>query len=58
MENKRLEEDIALNNQDDEQLAGYNCPVCGYPVVIEMGLELCYCCGWHEGMENEGYYDE
>lgn len=50
MTNKRLQADIAENqailNEDDEQLAGYNCPVCGYPVVIEMGLELCYSCGW------------
>lgn len=50
MTNKRLQADIA-ENQDDEELAGYNCPVCGYPVVIEMGLELCYCCGWSKDEE-------
>lgn len=30
----------------DEQLAGYACPICGYPIVIEYGLEVCYQCGW------------
>lgn len=43
-------------NEDDEELAGYNCPVCGYPVVMEMGCEVCYRCGWSK--EEEGYYDE
>ena len=68
MINKRLEADIA-ENQDcgseldsscsaDEELAGYNCPRCGYPVVIEMGLELCYGCGWSKNEEETGYYDE
>jgi competence CoiA-like predicted nuclease len=44
--------------EESEQLAGYNCPVCGYPVVVEMGLELCYHCGWSKGEEHEGYYEE
>lgn len=57
MINKRLEADIA-ENQDDEELAGYSCPRCGYPVVIEMGFELCYCCGWSKDEEETGYYDE
>lgn len=68
MINKRLEADIA-ENQDcenelnssaptDEELAGYNCPRCGYPVAIEMGFELCYCCGWSKDEEETGYYDE
>ena len=30
----------------DEQLAGYACPICGYPIVLEYGLEVCYQCGW------------
>ena len=30
---------------EEERLAGYNCPMCGYPVVIECGLELCFRCG-------------
>lgn len=55
--NKTLYADIA-ENQDDEGLAGYNCPRCGYPVVIEMGLELCYGCGWSKDEEETGYYDE
>ena len=47
-----------MTDRDDEQLAGYNCPRCGYPVVIEMGLELCYKCGWNRDELYEGYYDE
>lgn len=31
---------------EEEQLAGYGCPECGYPIVIESGLEVCYHCGW------------
>lgn len=62
MINKRLQADIAenqaINTEDDEELAGYNCPRCGYPVVIEMGLELCYSCGWSKDDEETGYYDE
>ena len=57
--NKTLYADIKQNQQeDDEELAGYNCPRCGYPVVIEMGLELCYGCGWSKEEEETGYYDE
>ena len=57
--NKTLYADIKQNQQEDnEQLAGYNCPRCGYPVVIEMGLELCYGCGWSKDEEETGYYDE
>lgn len=36
-----------------ESLTGENCPVCGYPLVIEEGLTVCYQCGWYEGMEEE-----
>lgn len=42
----------------DEELSGDNCPICGYPIVIEQGLEVCYRCGWFRGCEFEGYYDE
>ena len=57
--NKTLYADIKQNQQEDnEELAGYNCPRCGYPVVIEMGLELCYGCGWSKDEEETGYYDE
>lgn len=38
---------------EDEQLAGYACPVCGYPIVLESGLEVCYCCGWSKDEEEE-----
>lgn len=31
---------------EEEQLAGYNCPICGYPIVVEYGLDVCYLCGW------------
>lgn len=34
-----------------ESLTGDNCPVCGYPIVLEDGLEVCYCCGWYKGCE-------
>ena len=44
-------------DKEDEELAGYNCPNCGYPVVIEMGLEVCYKCGWNRDELYEGYYD-
>lgn len=30
----------------DEEITGDTCPVCGYPIVLEYGLEVCYCCGW------------
>lgn len=61
MKNKRLYSDIKENQQideDDEQLAGYNCPVCGYPIVFEGDFELCYRCGWAKDEEPEGYYEE
>jgi hypothetical protein len=45
-------------DNDNEQLAGYDCPMCGYPIVIEMGLELCYHCGCNKDEIYEGYYDE
>lgn len=44
--------------EDDEQLTGDVCPVCGYPTAIEFGLELCYHCGWSEGDEPIGWYEE
>ena len=50
MTNKQLQEDIGENRQlpedEDEHLTGNNCPRCGYPTVIEYGLEVCYHCGW------------
>ena len=39
--------------EDEEQLTGENCPVCGYPIVLEMGLEVCYNCGWSKEDINE-----
>ena len=42
-------EDTAL----DEELTGENCPVCGYPIVLEEGLELCYRCGWSSDLVEE-----
>ena len=55
MINKRLEADI---KEDDEEITGNNCPVCGYPTVREYGLEVCYHCGWSKDEEETGYYDE
>ena len=37
-----------------EELTEDTCPVCGYPIVLEEGLEVCYSCGWYRGMEEEG----
>ena len=55
--NKTLEADIK-EQEDDEEITGKNCPVCGYPTVREYGLEVCYHCGWSEDDEPEGYYEE
>lgn len=58
MTNKRLEADIAENKllADDETyeaLTNYTCPLCGYSIVNESGLDVCYSCGWYEGIEKE-----
>ena len=46
-------------NQDEEIITGKNCPCCGYPLVEEFGLAVCYNCGWsEEDKESEGYYEE
>jgi len=57
--NKTLFADIKENQQveDDEELAGYSCPRCGYPVVLEGEWELCYRCGWSKDEEESGYYE-
>lgn len=46
------------DNDDKEQITGNQCPICGYPTVLEYGLEVCYKCGWSEGDEPEGYFEE
>lgn len=38
---------------EDEQLTGENCPICGYPTVLEYGLEVCYKCGWSKDDEED-----
>lgn len=38
---------------DDEQITGDNCPECGYPTVLESGLEVCYKCGWYKDEAEE-----
>lgn len=58
MTNKRLEIDIAENRLlvDDEgyeAVTGYSCPICGYTIVTEAGLDVCYNCGWYEGINEE-----
>lgn len=35
-------------DNEEEILSGYNCPICGYPIVQEDGLDVCYNCGWSE----------
>lgn len=57
MEQKQ-EQSVFTTTDEDEELTGNNCPVCGYPTVYEYGLEVCYHCGWSEGNESEGYYEE
>lgn len=52
------QEQLLSTLTDDEEITGNNCPVCGYPTVREMGLEVCYHCGWSEDDEPEGYYEE
>ena len=56
------EQFVSTTIDEDEELTGENCPVCGYPIVLEHGLEVCYYCGWSkddEGVnETEGYYEE
>lgn len=37
--------------EDEEILTGDNCPICGYPIVLEHGLEVCYSCGWSGDMK-------
>ena len=39
--------------EDDETITGNNCPRCGYPLVIECGLDVCYHCGWSEDCDGE-----
>lgn len=43
--NKQLKLPLDLGDED-EKLTGDNCPVCGYPIVLEYDLEVCYRCGW------------
>lgn len=40
------EQSLSILIDEDEHLTGNNCPRCGYPTVIEYGLEVCYHCGW------------
>lgn len=50
---ERLDELMFMADDEDEELAGKDCPRCGYPIVVEHGLELCYHCGWSEDSEDE-----
>ena len=34
--------------EEEEEILEEYCPVCGYPLVIEYGLRVCYQCGWSE----------
>lgn len=43
---------LSILTDIEEQPTGDNCPVCGYPIVLEEGLEVCYGCGWYRGMED------
>lgn len=48
-----IENFIRFEDTGEEELTGENCPICGYPIVVEDGLELCYRCGWYRGMEED-----
>lgn len=41
------------NDEFFEELAGCNCPVCGYPLVIEDGFPVCYMCGWEDELQED-----
>lgn len=41
-------------NNNEEELTGENCPNCGYPIVLEYDLEVCYKCGWFKNPLLEG----
>ena len=46
---------FTMINEDDEGyevVAGYSCPICGYPIVTEYELDVCYKCGWYKGQED------
>lgn len=58
MINRQLAAGIGENQEVNEQLTGYNCPICGYPIVLEGDLEVCYQCGWFKDEEETGYYEE
>lgn len=53
MKTKDIQELSANIGIDDEQLTGDNCPICGYPIVLECDLEVCYNCGWSKDDEDE-----
>lgn len=53
-----IKENQVINEENYEEEAGYNCPRCGYPIVLEGEWELCYRCGWSKDEEETGYYDE
>ncbi len=40
------ESSVSIMTDEDEELTGNQCPRCGYPTVLEYGLEVCYGCGW------------
>lgn len=55
----KYEDDDQFEDGVGEQLAGYNCPRCGYPVVYEGNWEICYRCGWckEEGGISGGMFE-
>lgn len=49
----KQEQSVSTMTNEDEQLTGDNCPSCGYPLVLEFGLEVCYNCGWSNERKDE-----
>ena len=50
-EDYEFSSDILKQDIPDEVISEAPCPCCGYPLVVEYGMLVCYKCGWSE--ENE-----
>jgi hypothetical protein len=46
MKNNQLYEDVKNKDADDKEEIVGECPKCSYPLVDEMGITLCYHCGF------------
>jgi uncharacterized Zn finger protein (UPF0148 family) len=53
-----MEDILKLDTDDKEQEIKGECPLCDYPLVDEMGIIVCYQCGWSNDEEQKGYCEE